>query len=43
MHIHALAGFFNELVNMRSPQVKEILQRWGIYFRSLPLEEEAQQ
>ena len=37
LHAHALAGFFKELVGLKSPQVKELMQRWGIYFRDRPL------
>ena len=40
MPAHALAGFLTELMELRDPRVKELTQRWGIYFRQLPLEEE---
>jgi hypothetical protein len=33
MHGHALAGFFKELVKLEDPQVKSLMQRWGMYFR----------
>ena len=39
LHAHALAGFLKELVGLQSPQVKDLMQRWGLYFRELPLEE----
>ena len=35
---HALAGFFKELVKLGDPRVKEIMQRWGLYFRERPLQ-----
>ena len=41
MPAHALAGFLQELMDLRDPRVKELMQRWGIYFRQLPLGQEA--
>ena len=40
MPAHALAGFFKDLVDLQDPRIKEAMQRWGIYFRQLPLDEE---
>ena len=40
LHAHALAGFFKDLVGLQIPQVKELMQRWGLYFRERPLEEQ---
>ena len=37
---HALAGFFRELVALQDGRVAELMQQWGIYYRSLPLEVE---
>jgi len=39
LHAHALAGFFKELTGLKSQQVKEVMQRWGLYFRERPLDE----
>ncbi len=39
MPAHALAGFLRELTDLKDPHVKELMQRWGIYFRQLPLDE----
>ena len=39
MPSHALAGFLGELVDLQDPEVKELMNRWGIYFRRLPLED----
>jgi len=39
MPAHALAGFLGELVEQQDPSVKELMNRWGIYFRRLPLED----
>ena len=40
MPAHALAGFLRELVELDNSEVKGLMQRWGIYFRQLPLEGE---
>ena len=40
LHAHSLAGFFKQLSNLNDPRVKELMQRWGIYFRERPLAEE---
>lgn len=37
LHAHALAGFLRELVKLGSPQVEEIMQRWGVYYRERPV------
>ena len=37
LHVHALAGFLKELVQLDNPQVKEAMQRWGLYYRERPL------
>lgn len=39
LHAHALAGFLKELVALDSPEVRGLMQRWGLYFRERPLEE----
>ena len=36
---HALAGFLGELTAQGDTQVEEMMQRWGIYFRQMPLDE----
>jgi len=38
LHAHAIAGFFKELAELDSPQVKDLMQRWGIYFRERVIE-----
>ena len=40
MPSHSLAGFLGELADLKDPRVQEMMQRWGIYFRRLPLEQE---
>jgi hypothetical protein len=42
LHAHALAGFFKELAGLQNPQVKELMQRWGIYYRARVVEREEQ-
>ncbi len=37
MHAHALAGFFRQLSELNDPRIKELMQRWGLYYRSRPL------
>ena len=37
LHVHALAGFFSQLDELDDRRVKEIMRRWGIYYRSRPL------
>ncbi len=36
---HALAGFLGELTARGDAEVEEMMQRWGIYFRQMPLDE----
>ena len=38
---HALAGFLRELVALQDPRVSALMQQWGLYYRSLPLEGES--
>ena len=33
---HAMAGFFRELVALQQPEVQQLMQDWGIYYRELP-------
>ena len=37
LHVHALAGFLTQLSTLNDVRVKEIMQRWGLYFRERPL------
>ena len=37
---HAMAGFFRELIALKDPRVETLMQQWGLYYRSLPLESE---
>ena len=40
LHAHALAGFLGDLARLQEPQVRELMQRWGLYYRERPLQEE---
>ena len=40
---HALAGFLGELVDLGDLTVKELMNRWGIYFRRLPLDQKEEE
>ena len=34
LHVHALAGFFGQLVELDDPEVKKAMRRWGLYYRA---------
>ena len=38
LHAHALAGFFRELLELSDPRITALMQRWGLYYRSRPLD-----
>ena len=40
LHAHALAGFFGELVKRDDPGLRALMNRWGLSFRELPLEDD---
>jgi hypothetical protein len=39
---HAMAGFFRELLALGDPRVEVLMQQWGLYYRSLPLDVETE-
>ena len=39
---HAMAGFFRELIALKDPRVESLMQQWGLYYRSLPLDSETE-
>ena len=41
LHAHSVAGFFKELMGLGDPRIGEAMQRWGLYFRDRPLEEDS--
>lgn len=43
LHAHAIAGFFNELTSLGDARVMGLMQKWGLYFRPLPLEDGAKE
>ncbi len=32
---HAISGFFKDLTNLQNSQIDQIMQKWGLYYRSL--------
>ncbi|MFW6195216.1 MAG: hypothetical protein ACOC5M_01680 [Chloroflexota bacterium] len=40
---HALAGFLKELSALDEPAIRELMNRWGLYYRSRPLPENDEQ
>ena len=42
MPAHALAGFFRELVALKSPEVEDLMRQWGLYYRQLPAPQDAE-
>ncbi len=38
LHAHSIAGFFRELMELGDPTVRQLMQRWGLYYRPRPLE-----
>ena len=34
---HAMAGFFRELTALQQPEVRRLMQEWGVYYRALPI------
>ena len=41
LHAHALAGFFGDLVTRDDPGLRALMNKWGLSFRELPLEDGA--
>lgn len=37
---HILVGFMKDLVALDDPRIKAAMNRWGLYFRERPLEED---
>ena len=38
VHAHALAGMMKELSQLQGRGVQQIMQKWGVYYRELPLQ-----
>jgi len=41
-HVHALSGFFKQLIEFDDPKIQDAMQKWGIYFRPRPLPDESE-
>ena len=37
LHVHALAGFLKQLVQLDDDRIKKTMQTWGLYFRERDL------
>lgn len=37
LHVHALAGFMKQLSQLDDPKTRDLMQKWGLYFRERPL------
>ncbi len=33
MHLHSLSGIFKTLLTLNKPEIKDAMQKWGIYVR----------
>lgn len=40
VHAHAIAGFFRDLAALDLPDVQRVMQKWGVYYRERPLDDE---
>ena len=38
LHAHSLAGFFTEIMEVDSEEIKKLMHQWGMSFRPLALE-----
>lgn len=38
LHVHALAGFFEQISESDESSIKEAMQRWGIFYRKKTLD-----
>ena len=38
LHAHSLAGFFTEMMELESVEIKKLMHRWGLSYRPLELE-----
>ncbi|MBI4219273.1 MAG: hypothetical protein HY682_03940 [Chloroflexi bacterium] len=39
-HAHVLAGFFKDVAKLNDPRIREVMNRWGLYYRERPLDED---
>ena len=40
INAHAISGFFTDVSKLDDPKIREIMQKWGLYFRERPLPNE---
>ena len=38
LHAHSIAGFFSDITNLDDEALQKIMQKWGIYYRTVTSE-----
>ncbi len=39
-HAHVLAGFFRDIAALENAEVRAIMNRWGLFYRERPLDDQ---
>ena len=39
---HVVAGFMGDLTSLNDPRVDALMQQWGLYYRTLPIDSEVE-
>lgn len=39
---HSTAGFMEALTSLNDPRIDTLMQEWGLYYRTLPIESESE-
>ena len=42
LHAHSIAGFFSDITNLDDESLQKIMQKWGIYYRTVTGENSGQ-
>lgn len=42
LHAHSIAGFFSDITNLDDESLQKIMQKWGIYYRTITGENSGQ-
>ena len=37
LNAHAISGFFADITELDDPKIREVMQKWGLYFRERPI------
>ena len=43
LHAHSIAGFFSDITDLNDKNIQQIMQNWGIYYRTVGIENSEQQ